>query len=202
MEILKLKWGTTLEYDDDTHTYIVDGVIVPSVTQILAAKFGNKYANVNTEVLKRAAERGTAIHRAIEEYCTTGKDNGSKEVHNFNFLMTNYALTPIQNEVPIIIFDEKEINKPLAAGRLDLVLVDFYNYRAIADLKTTATLDKEYLTYQLNLYRIGYMQCYGWNITDLYGVHLRDNKRKLVEIPINKAIAWDALDNYERSLGK
>lgn len=194
--------ANTLEYDDDTHTYIVDGVIVPSVTQILAAKFGNKYANVNTEVLKRAAERGTAIHRAIEEYCTTGKDNGSKEVHNFNFLMTNYALTPIQNEVPIIIFDEKEINKPLAAGRLDLVLVDFYNYRAIADLKTTATLDKEYLTYQLNLYRIGYMQCYGWNITDLYGVHLRDNKRKLVEIPINKAIAWDAINNYERSIKK
>ena len=57
--------GYTLEYDDESHTYIVDGVIVPSVTQILGVKFGNKYAGVNRSTLERAANRGTAIHEAI-----------------------------------------------------------------------------------------------------------------------------------------
>ena len=61
--------GYTLEYDDESHTYIVDGVIVPSVTQILAVKFGNKYAGVNRSTLERAASRGTAIHEAIENFC-------------------------------------------------------------------------------------------------------------------------------------
>lgn len=62
--------GITLEYDEDTHTYIADGIIVPSVTQIIKDKLGNKYSTVAPEVLKRASIRGTAIHKSIEDYCT------------------------------------------------------------------------------------------------------------------------------------
>ena len=196
--------ANTLEYDDDTHTYIVDGVIVPSVTQILAASFGNKYENVNKEVLSRAAARGTAIHKAIEEYCTIGRDDGSKEVHNFNFIKERYGFTVLENETPIIIIKD---DTPIAAGRLDLVLgvtmkgkAFYLKETAIADIKTTSVLDKEYLAYQLNLYRIGYMQSYGRNVSELYGVHLREDKRKLVNIPVNEGIAWDIIDQYERSL--
>ena len=64
--------GRWLEYDDETHTYIVDGIIVPSVTQILGRKFGHKYDDVSAETLNKAAERGTAIHKAIEEFCKEG----------------------------------------------------------------------------------------------------------------------------------
>ena len=55
---------------------------------------------------------------------------------------------------------------------------------AVADIKTTSVLDKEYLVYQLNLYRIGLEQSYDYKIDSLYGIHLRDGKRKLVPIPI------------------
>lgn len=51
-----------LEYDDESHTYIADGAIVPSVTQVLNIKFGGKYASVNPATLNRAANRGTARH--------------------------------------------------------------------------------------------------------------------------------------------
>ena len=40
MDITKEIAGHTLEYIDDSHTYLVDGVIVPSITQILKLKFG------------------------------------------------------------------------------------------------------------------------------------------------------------------
>lgn len=82
----------TLEYDDDTHTYLVDGVIVPSITQMLSVKFGNKYASVNRSTLERAAERGTAIHKAIEDYCKLGIEGDLKEIRNFRFLKKNTAL--------------------------------------------------------------------------------------------------------------
>ena len=186
--------GYTLEYDDESHTYIVDGVIVPSVTQILAVKFGNKYAEIDTATLQRAAERGTAIHEAIETYCKTGIESAIREVHNFRFLQKHYGFNVLENETPIIIIDK---SIPKAAGRLDLVL-DIKGETALADIKTTATLDKEYLAYQLNLYRIGYMQSYCIDISKLYGVHLKDDKRKLVNIPINANIAWDIIDQYER----
>lgn len=202
METWKIN-GYTLEYDDESHTYIVDGVIVPSVTQILAVKFGDKYTGVNRSTLERAANRGTAVHKAIEDFCKTGNDDGSKEVHNFRFLLDRYGFGVFENETPIVIAKD---DTPIAAGRLDLVLdvirkgKAFYTKEitAIADIKTTSTLDKEYLAYQLNLYRIGYMQSYGIEIKELYGVHLRGDKRKLVNIPVNEGIAWDILEEYER----
>lgn len=184
----------TLEYDDDTHTYIVDGVIVPSITQMLSVKFGNKYAGINKATLERAANRGTRIHKAIENFCKTWEEDGTKEVHNFKFLAEYHALNPHANEIPIII---KRNGKPIAAGRLDIV-GDINGDTFIADIKTTSVLDKEYLAYQLNLYRIGYTQIHRANVKHLYGIHLKDDKRKLVNIPVNEALAWEIVDKYER----
>ena len=193
METWKIN-GYTLEYDDESHTYLVDGVIVPSVTQVLGVKFGNKYNRVSAEVLNRAAVRGTNIHKAIENYCKGITTEETKELHNFKFLMKYYKLKVLENETPILICID---DKPVAAGRLDLIL-DQAGESCVADIKTTYTLDKNYLAYQLNLYRLGYMQSYGINITKLYGVHLKENTRKLVSIPINEALAWEILKDYER----
>ena len=33
-----------IEYWEDSHTYLVNGIILPSITTILKKKFGNKYA--------------------------------------------------------------------------------------------------------------------------------------------------------------
>ncbi len=174
--------GRCLEYDDETHTYIVDGIIVPSVTQLLGIKFGHKYGDVSAETLNKAAERGTAIHKAIEDFCH-GKDSDMVEVMDFAFLMKHYGFDVLENELPIILdFDGKTF-----AGRLDLILKKRDEIgKAVADIKTTSTLDKEYLGHQLNLYRLGVMQSYGFNITSLYGIHLKDGKRKVVNIPIKE----------------
>jgi hypothetical protein len=183
--------GVTLEYDDDEHCYICEGIILPSVTQILQTRFSHKYDHVDRETLQRAAARGTEIHKAVEEYCQGGEID-RKEVRNFKFLCDRYKFTVERNEVPIIIWDEK----PIAAGRLDLV-INHEGKKALADIKTTSSLDKEYLAYQLNLYRIGYMQSYGGNIDELFGIHLRDDTRKVVPIPIDGRKAWDLLEEFQ-----
>lgn len=188
--------GLTLEYDEKTHTYIADGVIVPSVTQVLNVKFGGKYASVNPATLNRAASRGTAIHKAIEDYCKGDEELISiKEVRNFRFLKNHYNFNVLENETPIVITKE---GTPIVAGRLDLVL-GINEIKALADIKTVSALDKEYLAYQLNLYRIGYMQSYGAEIKELYGVHLKEDKRKFVKIPLDEGRAWELLERYERS---
>ncbi len=190
--------GYTLEYDDDLHVYLVDGVIVPSVTQVLKVKFGGMYESVAPWVLKKAGERGTAVHKSIEDYCTKGIDLGTTEVRHFRFLKNYYDLKPVKNEIPIIVCKD---DIPVTAGRLDMIL-DIGDDRAVADIKTTSTLNKEYLAYQLNLYRLGVLQCYHYlgDITKLYGIHIREDKRKLVEIPINEGIAWDIINEYEREV--
>lgn len=184
--------GRTLEYFDDTHTYLVDGVIVPSITQILKIKFGGKYNAVSSEVLQKAAEKGTAVHKAIEDYCVAGIESDLKELRNFKFLKRHYCFDVMENEVPVILFKDDE---PIAAGRLDLVL-QIDGKIGGADIKRTSTLDKEYLGYQLNLYRIAYRQCYGVEWEFLKGVHLREDTRKFVDIPINEELPLALVEEF------
>ena len=184
--------GHILEYIDSTHTYLVDGVIVPSITQIMKLKFENKYDGVDKDVLSKAAQKGTEVHEAIENYCKTGEVKDLKEVRNFIFLQKHYDFVVLGNEIPIILFKD---DNPIAAGRLDLVL-DVNGNIGLGDIKRTSTLDKEYLTYQLNLYRLGYQQCYCKEVKYLSGIHLREDTRKYINIAINEKKAMELIEEY------
>ena len=184
--------GYTLEFYEDEHIYLVDGVIVPSITQILKQKFGRKYEGVSKATLERASENGTAIHDAIERFCRFGEASDLPEVRNFKFLRKQYGFDVLENETPVILFLNDE---PISAGRLDMV-IKLGNQIGGADIKRTSTLDKEYLAYQLNLYRIAYRQCYGVEWEFLRGIHLRENVRKFVNIPINEDLAWQLVHEW------
>ena len=185
--------GHELEYIDEEHIYLVDGVIVPSITQIVRTKDPDKYGAVSEAVLKRAADAGTAVHEAVEDYAMTGKDNGLPEVRGFRFLQKHYRFKVEAVEVPVILFDEGE---PLAAGRLDMVIRNDKGELGLADIKRTSALDKNYLAYQLNLYRKAYIQDYGADITHLAGLHLREEVRKYVPIPIVEDLADELISEY------
>ena len=172
--------GHFVEYMEDTHTYLVDGIELPSITQILKRKFGNKYNGVSKEVLNRAAELGTNMHQAIQNYEEKGIDTDLKELHNYKFLKKHYKWECVENEVPVILFDD---GKPIACGRIDEV-AKIGDDLGLLDFKRVSALDKEYLAYQLNLYRIAYEQSYDKEIKFLKGVHLREDIRKCINIPI------------------
>ena len=185
--------GGLLEYIDESHTYIFNGVILPSITQILKLKFGNKYHGVSNSTLERAANLGTEVHKAIEDYETKGIENIElKELRNYVFLKVRNNFKCLKNEVPIVLFLD---DKPVAAGRVDLIL-EQNGQVGIADIKRTSTFDKEYVAYQTNLYRIGYQQTYGEDITFLRGLHLRENTRKYIELPINEDMPLKLVKDY------
>lgn len=182
----------TVEYIDDDHLYLVDGVIVPSITQILAFKFGKKYDNVPRAVLDSAARKGTDVHEAIQRLCETGEASDLKEVRNFLFLQSHYGFDVLANEVPVILFHN---DTPIAAGRLDLVL-KMDGKIGGADIKRTSVLDKNYLAYQLNLYRLAYKQSYGVEWEFLRGIHLRDDVRRFVNIPIDEPFILNFINEW------
>lgn len=55
-----------LEFDAETHTYRVDGRIVPSVTQCLSSLTDLLYGRIPAETLDPAIARGLAVHKATE----------------------------------------------------------------------------------------------------------------------------------------
>ena len=178
MESWELK-GHTLEFAEDSHTYLLDGIIVPSVTQVLGRP--EEYARVSEETLAKAADRGTAVHKSIENYCK-GQDDGTEAVWDYKRLEKRHKIKAIHNEIPVIIDGR-------IAGRVDMV-AEIDGETAVADIKTTATLNKERLALQLNLYKIGVEQCHDIVITKLYGIHIRDGKAKLVAVPILEGDEW------------
>ena len=179
--------GHTLEHYEDEHLYLVDGVIVPSITQLMKKRFGDKYLGISKEVLERAAQKGTEVHEAIERYVVTGEETDLPEMRGFLFLQRIYDFEVINTERPVILFYQ---NQPIAAGRYDL-MIEMDGKQGGADIKRTSVLDKEYLSLQLNLYRIAVRQTYGIDWDFLKGIHLRDGVRKLVNIPINEELTMD-----------
>lgn len=191
METFSIKGGT-LEYFDETHTYLYDGLMLPSVTQILGVKYKNDYASVPPAVLNNAAQRGTAVHKAIENFNVSGYDDGSEAVRNFKFLQKQYGFEVLDSELPLVIFKD---NMPIACGRLDMtMLID--GQTGIADIKTVSALNKEKIAYQLNLYRIGLMQSYGVDAKFLKIIHIRDGIRKVVDSPVNEDMTWELIDKF------
>ena len=181
--------GHTLEFIEDDHIYLIDGVIVPSITTLLKSKFPKKYEGISKGKLENAAKAGTYIHEQIENYCTGKPYEETPEVHNFKFLEKSYKFKPIANEVSVMLFKD---GKPVAAGRTDMVL-EMDGQVGGADLKRTYNLDKEYVAYQLNLYRTAYKQTYGIEWQFLRAIHLREQTRKFVNIPINEELVEEII---------
>lgn len=193
METFHLKCGD-LEYYDEEHLYLFEGLILPSVTQIIDKKF-NDYAGVPKDILNRAAERGTKVHKQIENFCKSGIDDGSTAIRHFKFLQSQYNFEVLDNEMPLVIFMD---DVPVACGRLDMT-IEMDGKVGIADIKTCSALNKEKIAYQLNMYRLGLMQTYGVQAEFLKIIHIRDDKRKFIDMPINEAETYKLIEEYQNA---
>ena len=184
--------GSVLEFYPETHTYLYDGLMLPSVSQILGVKYKNDYASVPPAVLNNAAQRGTAVHKSIENFNVSGYDDGSEAVRNFRFLQKQYGFEVLDSELPIVIFKD---DMPIACGRLDMTMI-MDGETGIADIKTVSALNKEKIAYQLNLYRIGLMQSYGVDAKFLKIIHIRDGIRKVIDCPVNEDMTWELIEKF------
>lgn len=57
-----------LTFNAEKHEYRLDGVVIPSVTQIISGIGINDYSTVKADARVRAQERGSIVHEIIELY--------------------------------------------------------------------------------------------------------------------------------------
>ena len=177
-----------ISFDKQTHTYTNDGRLLLSVTEVIKRYvFPDLYSNVPEEVLNKAAERGTATHAIIEKYI---KGTLTNEEYEENKADVDAFVNEIDNRHLFLGQSECIVSDgELLAGTIDII--GLFNEGKgerlmIADIKTTSKLNIEYLQWQLSLY--SYLMCnadgknYLENSPDLYGIHLRDGKCKIVKI--------------------
>ena len=166
-------------FDEQNHEYILDGKKLPSVTQILEQTvFADKYYNIDEEVLKKAADKGTLIHKEIEDYIKHGALGFTDELYNFISIKEDNKLSDLKSEV---IVHNNEI-----AGTIDIIAKKGgkgqQKKKILADIKTTSKLDKDYVSWQLSMYAYIFESIYNEEIDELYAIWLKDEKSKFVKV--------------------
>lgn len=126
-----------IQFDEATHTYTREGVVVPSVTQALSVIAA--YDGIPPAVLQKAAERGTAVHKAIELHLQDDLDEASLDPEIASYF---YAYWKFERETGFkprhaeaLVYSAKYGY----AGTLDLE-GDLHRKAAIIDTKTTRQL--------------------------------------------------------------
>lgn len=131
-------------FKEETHQYFLGQEELISVTTLMRKHgLSPNYDNVPSEVLKAKAERGSLIHKEIEEYITYGEIGFTTELGLF--------IKHIVESKTEVLKSEFYVYNTIAAGTVDLLLYKDNSY-ILADIKTTATLHKYAVSWQLAIY--------------------------------------------------
>lgn len=71
-DIVSLPDIPELTFESGTHTYRLNGIIIPSVTTVLGPLNDLKYSGIGEKTLEKAADKGSAVHEAIENWIEFG----------------------------------------------------------------------------------------------------------------------------------
>lgn len=157
--------------NEDTHTYTVDGVELPSVTTILRFIRADLGA-INPSVLAMAAERGKAVHAACEMIDYGGDfeiaDGIEGYLRSYNTFLRDYTPEWVGIESPVC-----------SPGRGFAGTIDRWGFiddaPTVVDLKTVGSPTRE--TYiSLCAQTAAYAYCLGYNEgCRRYGLFLKAN---------------------------
>ena len=176
-----------LTFDDCSHIYRLNGNVIPSVTKIMEPLSSHEYREVDKWVLQKAANRGTAVHNAIENWIKFGIEDLDPDYRGyfdgFKNWWNTYKPEPIGSEV-------KTYHRILGyAGTVDLVAV-IGGRIVLVDFKTTSKLIDKNCKVQLEAYAQA-LASHGIEVEEKRILHLtKDGGWKEPKYPAKDPEAW------------
>ena len=176
-----------LKFEENTHTYTIDGIELPSVTTIMEPLKNRSYSGISESVMEKAAQRGSDVHNSIENYIKFDIIDIPDEYKGYFDAYLKWWNT----FHPEVIASEAKVYHKLLryAGTIDLVL-NINNEIVLVDIKTTATLKEDLCGVQLE----GYYQAlksHGILVDKKAILHLSsDGEYKFVMFPSADAMRW------------
>lgn len=186
-----------LVFFDEGHTYELDGVQIPSVSEVTRFLSREVYGDVQQFRLDHAAARGTKIHKLTEALDKYGEIEADAESLPY---IKAYVKFRQEHDV-----EWEEIEKPrfhpdgLYAGTVDRMgTID--GRRGILDIKNSYRIHKPLYEAAQNLYRMTYDPGF---IEVLYILHLKpDETYRLIELPIRDDLALACLTLHQATAKK
>jgi len=130
-----------LDFDPEAHVYRLDGVAVPSVTQVLRQTGYVTLEGVPEGVLEEARARGRRVHRALHFLLEGDLDLATVDVGDRGYLESAQAY--LAQDVRRVAAIEQRVHSTRygCAGTLDLLAVHVDGYPSIDDFKTGEPTD-------------------------------------------------------------
>lgn len=184
-----------LIFNEDNHEYRVDGVVYPSVSEVIRFISQETYSNIDQRTLDNAADRGSRVHRTCEvldKYRSAEYDDDLEP-----YIMAYHQF--LKDHKPTWKGIETAKHHPglLYAGTIDRY-GEMDGESVIIDLKTVSTINKRLITPQLNAYSM----MFDTPPMAMYALHLtKDGEYKLIDIPFDKTafMACLTLHNHMES---
>lgn len=173
--MITLNQNTRVSFEEITHSYLLDGEIyLMGVTSLMRKhSLSPDYSGISEEVLQKAAERGSKVHKDIEDYCNGKAVAMTRELKAF----IGCGVKAIANEYLV---SDNEI----VASSIDIVADAGEGKVNLIDIKTTSTFHLEPLSWQLSIYALLFkLQNPDIEIAGLYGLHIKAGKANLVQVP-------------------
>jgi len=150
MENIKINNHKELEFEERRHIYTLNGFEIPSVTTVMKPLSEFYYRGVDEEDLRQAAERGSIVHEAVENYLLFGiKDIPPEHAGYFEGFKKW-----IDDRNPVVLGTEHRLYHKylMYAGTADLLcLID--GIPTVVDYKTTSALYPKLTRVQTEAYR-------------------------------------------------
>lgn len=176
-----------LTFDEEPHIYKLNGVEIPSVSRVLEPLSSAGYAGISEKVLEHAAERGSMIHEAIENFIKFHVEDLDPEYAGY----FNGFRSWWDKVKPIPIASEYQVYHKILqyAGTIDLVAyID--GKLTIIDFKNTAVLMDMTCGVQLEAYNQA-LSSHGIKAEEKGILHLKkDGKYKYIPYTANDALRW------------
>lgn len=188
MSMIMLPETPELGFNEATHIYTLYGQKIPSVTQLMAPLAAAVYNGINTEVLNNAADRGTEVHQAAENYANFGIEDISPE-HRGYFDGFREWFDEVQ---PVVVSTEfKTYHKYLIYGGTVDLLAYIHGKLYLIDYKTTASVEKMLTRVQLEAYKQALIS-HGIPVERKAILHLsKTGRARLLEYDTDDTQAWE-----------
>lgn len=174
-----------IRFDEEQHRYFdEEKELIPVNTLMRKHGLAPDYGDVPEAILKAKANRGKLIHKEIQTYIETGMIGFTEECAVFAEYVNGIDRVLIKSEFIV--------HNDICAGTVDLYLPG----DIIADIKTTATLHRDAVSWQLSIYNA--LNGYKAKIGQAYWFD-KDGKLTVVDIPLKDKDEIERLFECERN---
>lgn len=176
-----------LVFDDPTHTYRLDGLVIPSVSAIMEPLSKAKYSRISEKTLDRAACKGTSVHNSIENWIKFEIEDVPPEYKGYFDAFLKWW----ERYQPAVIGSEVRLcHRIMRYGGTGDLVAYINGHLNLVDFKTTYTISNMTCGVQLE----GYAQALasmGVKVERKHILHLtKDGRFDFREYPINDQARW------------